>query len=86
MSRDRHRMDLHRRLETGAEEWHCPTCGRQMRLRVEPERGEIDVEVTRVGQRGVEHWGGAPGVEFAAGELVPGPSTGDGPAPGAWLH
>jgi hypothetical protein len=59
-------MLLHRRLETGAEEWHCPTCGRRMLLLSLPESGTLDVNVLEAGERGVGHWGGMDGMELVA--------------------
>ncbi len=51
---DRHKMQLFARYVTGAEEWHCPTCGR--RLVVQSPAGSEAVALDR-GDQYILVWG-----------------------------
>jgi hypothetical protein len=65
-----HEMELLSVDETGAEEWHCPTCGRRFLMRWPPDYGRSvltpgDEHVTHVGGKGGLHMGGAALTETA---------------------
>lgn len=64
-----HQMDLLGVDETGAEEWHCPTCGRRFLLRWPPDYGR---KVLTPGDEDVTHVGGKGGLRM--GEPTFGPA------------
>lgn len=67
--RARHTMTLRGRLESGAQEWHCPECGRL--IRIGPADGEdLQVEVVVAGDRSASHAGGNGAVRIASPPAV----------------
>lgn len=64
-----HEMVLAGRASSGAEEWHCPDCGRRMLLRWPPDFEKIILEP---GDDRIPHVGGKGGVRMRA-EVTPQP-------------
>jgi len=58
-----HEMVLAGRHESGAEDWHCPECGRRMLLRWTPDFQKVIVDR---GDEGATHVGGRGGVRLTA--------------------
>jgi DNA-directed RNA polymerase subunit RPC12/RpoP len=54
MNEQHHEMVLEKTHSSGEEEWHCPTCGRRILLRVPPNNEMVIVEP---GDHYASHWG-----------------------------
>lgn len=80
---DRHNMILNGSAESGAEEWVCPTCGRQMLLRWPPDYQKL---VLVPGDEDAIHVGGKGGLQVGGAVVTPAPA-GDVPsAERQWLR
>jgi len=60
MNEQHHEMILEKTQPSGAEEWHCPTCGRRILLQVPPANEMIIVEA---GDQSASHSGGTGGLQ-----------------------
>lgn len=83
-----HQMELLRTDETGAEEWHCPTCGRRFLMRWPPAYEKTvlvpgDVYATHTGAKGGLRMG-APDL-LDAETYLPAPEPPAAPAPAPQL-
>lgn len=63
-----HAMQLERTYASGAEEWHCPTCGRRMILQWPPQYKKIVLEP---GDEYAAHSGGTGGLQIGAAQIIP---------------
>lgn len=94
-----HQMELERTHPSGAEEWHCPACGRRFLMQYPPSYKKIvlapgDEHAAHYGGKGALSMGPAqvlpPGAEQAADEPAAGPAEheegADDSAPPAWLR
>lgn len=61
-----HEMRLERTLESGEEEWYCPTCGRRFLLRWPPAYAK---EILEPGDEFAIHTGGKGGVHLGSAQL-----------------
>lgn len=62
----RHEMHLSKTLLSGAMEWICRTCGRQLRIH-QPQDGNLSIAVLAKGDQLVGHYGtSSPGIGFSA--------------------
>lgn len=59
--RERHEMILQGRVDSGAEEWLCPNCGRRMLIRWAPEFEKLLLEH---GDDSALHFGGKGGLQI----------------------
>ena len=64
---DEHEMELEKTHPSGAEEWHCPTCGRRFLITWPPNYERIILEP---GNEYVIHSGGKGGVRLRAPQLI----------------
>jgi hypothetical protein len=69
---ERHEMVLIGSVESGAEEWACPACGRRMLLRWPPNYERLVVDH---GDARVVHIGGKGGVRVSGIEVSQAPAT-----------
>jgi hypothetical protein len=69
---ERHEMILIGCLESGAEEWSCPHCGRRMLLRWPPVYERL---ITEHGDVNAIHVGGKGGVQVGDVALTPAPNV-----------
>lgn len=60
-----HEMQLVRTHDSGAEEWHCPTCGRRFLMHWPPSYKKVVLEV---GDEFAAHVGGKGGTQVSADE------------------
>lgn len=70
-----HEMELVRVDEAGAEEWHCPTCGRRFQMRWPPDYAKVVLER---GDEHVTHTGAKGGLRMGPAEAL---DAEHGPAP-----
>jgi hypothetical protein len=63
-----HSMELERTYPSGAEEWHCPTCGRRMIMQWPPAYKKIVLEA---GDEHATHSGGKGGLHMGAAQVAP---------------
>jgi hypothetical protein len=61
-------MELARTYASGAEEWHCPTCGRRMIMQWPPKYKRIVLEP---GDEQAAHAGGKGGLQMGAAQIAP---------------
>jgi len=62
MNEQHHEMVLEKNSPSGQEEWHCPTCGRRILLRVPPTNTMVVVEP---GDQYASHSGSIGGLRIA---------------------
>lgn len=77
--RARHEMVLIGQVDSGAEEWFCPSCSRRMLMRWTP---EFDTLLLEHGDDTASHFGGKGGLRLNDLEVVQKPA----PAEEQWLH
>ena len=83
MEPSRHEMILNGSVESGAEEWACPTCGRRMLLRWPPHYEKLILEH---GDEAAIHVGGKGGLRLGQVAVAPA-SAGEVPeAEQQWLR
>lgn len=63
-----HEMQLVRMHESGAEEWHCPTCGRRFLMHWPPEYRKVVLEA---GDEYAAHVGGKGGLRISGADVAP---------------
>jgi hypothetical protein len=63
-----HAMELERTYPSGAEEWHCPACGRRMIMQWPPQYKKI---VLDPGDENATHAGGKGGLQMGAARVAP---------------
>jgi hypothetical protein len=62
-----HTMELARTYVSGAEEWHCPTCGRRMIMQWPPKYKKIVLEP---GDEQASHAGGTGGLQMGGAQIA----------------
>ena len=65
--RPTHAMELAQTYTSGAEEWHCPTCGRRMIMQWPPKYKRIVLEP---GDEQAAHAGGKGGLRMGAAQIA----------------
>ena len=81
--RERHEMILQGRVDSGAEEWFCPSCGRRTLMRWTP---EFETLLLDHGDDAAVHFGAKGGVRLNDVVVAPEPARAVTGSETQWLH
>jgi hypothetical protein len=72
---EQHEMRLEKTLESGTQEWFCPTCGRRMLMSYQSESERLDLNVLETGDETVSHTGSTGGLRIGVPEIHSAPKS-----------